>query len=81
MLYNKYDDEYTDDDFTENQDPDDDNWDIYADDNIPEKIEWLEEVDNDDLEEYSFEDDFDDMEFDDDWKISLNNQPSGRNSA
>ena len=66
MLYNKYDDEYTDDDFTENQDPDDDNWDIYADDNIPEKIEWLEEVDNDDLEEYSFEDDFDDMELDDD---------------
>jgi len=67
MLYNKYDDdEYMDNDYTENQDPDDDNWDIYADDEIPEKIEWLEEVDNDDLEEYSFEDDFDDMEFDDD---------------
>jgi hypothetical protein len=66
MLYNKYDDEYMDDDFTGNQDSDDDNWDIYADDDIPEKIEWLEEIDNDDLENYSFEDDFDDMEFDDD---------------
>lgn len=68
MLYSKYNNQYWDDDLDGDLDPEeDDNWDNYSeDDDIPEKIEWLEEVDNDDLEEYSFEDDYDDVDLDDD---------------
>jgi hypothetical protein len=66
MQPDKNDDHYLDDDFNRNQDPDDENWeDLTGDEDIPEKIEWLEEIDNGDLDDYSFEDDFDELDLND----------------
>jgi hypothetical protein len=60
------DDDYLEDDFNRNLDPEDENWeDLIIDEDIPEKIEWLEEIDSEDLEDYSFEDDFDELDLND----------------
>ena len=66
MQPDKNDDYYLDDDFNGNLDPDEENWeDLTGDEDIPEKIEWLEEIDNGDLDDYSFEDDFDELDLND----------------
>ena len=66
MQPDKDDDQYLDDDFNRNLDPDEENWeDLTGDEDIPEKIEWLEEIDNGDLDDYSFEDDFDELDLND----------------
>jgi hypothetical protein len=66
MLYDGIDDQYPDEDFTWNLDPNDENWEDFSDDeDIPEEIEWLEEVDNEELDDYSFEDDYDDIDLED----------------
>ena len=60
------DDDYLDDDFNRNVDPDEENWeDLIGDEDIPEKIEWLEEIDSGELDDYSFEDDFDELDLND----------------
>ena len=65
MQPDKYDD-YLDDDFNRNLDPDEENWgDLIGDEDIPEKIEWLEEIENEELDDYSFEDDFDELDLND----------------
>jgi len=66
MLNNKYYDPFIDDDFDEDQDPEEDGWDkISEGEEIPERIEWLEEIDSGELDNYSFENDMDDFELDD----------------
>lgn len=66
MQPDKNDDPYLDDDFNRNLDPDDESWeDLTGDEDIPEKIEWLEEIDIGDLDDYSFEDDFDELDLND----------------
>jgi len=66
MQPDKNDDQYLDDDFNENLNPDDENWeDIAREEDIPERIEWLEEIDSGDLDDYSFEDDFDELDLND----------------
>jgi len=66
MQPDKNNDPYLDDDFNGNLDPDDENWeDFTGDEDIPETIEWLEEIDNGDLDDYSFEDDFDELDLND----------------
>jgi hypothetical protein len=63
MQPDKEDDGYLDDDLNQNLDPDEENWeDLIGDEDLPEKIEWLEEIDNGDLDDYSFEDDFDELD-------------------
>jgi len=59
-------DDYLDDDFNRNLDPDEENWEeLIGDEDIPEKIEWLEEIDNGELDDYTFEDDFDELDLND----------------
>jgi hypothetical protein len=66
MYNNKYDDPYREDDINSNQDPEEESWDnISEGEDIPERIEWLEEVDDGELNDYSFENDLDDFDLDD----------------
>jgi len=66
MFYSKYDDPYLNDDIFDNMDPDEDTWDDFPEgEEIPERIEWLEEVDNGELEDYSFDNDLDDLDLED----------------
>jgi hypothetical protein len=66
MYHNEYDDPFNEDDFNLNQDSDDENWSkMQEGEDIPERIEWLEEIDSGELDEYSFENDLDDFDFDD----------------
>ncbi len=66
MLNNKYHDPFIDDDFDGDQDSEEENWDkIPEGEDIPERIEWLEEIDSGELDNYSFENDMDDFELDD----------------
>ena len=66
MFNNKYHDPFLDDDFDENLDPEEEDWDnIPEGEDIPERIEWLEEIDSGELDNYNFENDMDDFELDD----------------
>jgi hypothetical protein len=66
MFKNKYPDPFMDDDFNGDLDPEEENWDkIPEGEDIPERIEWLEEIDSGELDNYSFENDMDDFELDD----------------
>jgi hypothetical protein len=65
MLFNEFDDQYLDDDFSGDLSSNEDSWDNISGDDIPEDLDWLEEVENEDLDDYSFEDDFDDLDLED----------------
>ena len=66
-MFNKiYDDPYKEDDINSSQEPEEESWDnIPEGEDIPERIEWLEEVDGGELDDYSFENDLDDFDLDD----------------
>ena len=54
------------DDINSKRDPEEESWDnIPEGEDIPERIEWLEELDGGELEDYSFENDLDDFDLDD----------------
>lgn len=66
MYNDEYDDPYKEDDFNLNQDSEDENWNkMQEGEDIPERIEWLEEIDSGELDDYSFENDLDDFDLDD----------------
>jgi hypothetical protein len=66
MYNNKYDDPFMEDEFNSIQDPDEESWDnIPPEEDIPERIEWLEEVDGGELDDYTFENDLDDFDLED----------------
>ncbi len=66
MYYNKYDNPFMEDDISSKQDPEEESWDnIPEGEDLPERIEWLEEVDGGELDDYSFENDLDDFDLDD----------------
>jgi hypothetical protein len=66
MYNNIYDDPYKEDDINSSREPEEESWDnIPEGEDIPERIEWLEEVDGGELDDYSFENDLDDFDLDD----------------
>ena len=66
MYNNKYEDPFLDDDINNHQDPEEESWDNIPDgEDIPESIEWLEEVDDRELDDFSFDNDMDDLDLDD----------------
>ena len=66
MFNSIYDDPYKEDDINSNREPEEESWDNMPEgEDIPERIEWLEEVDGGELDDYSFENDLDDFDLDD----------------
>lgn len=66
MYHDEHDDPFKEDDFNLNQESADEYWSkMQEGEDIPERIEWLEEIDSGELDEYSFENDLDDFDFDD----------------
>jgi len=66
MLNDNNDDQFLDDDYVGKFDPEDEDWEnLTGDEEIPEKIEWLEEIDNEELDDYSIENDFDELDLND----------------
>ena len=66
MFNSKYEDPFWEDEINNKQDPEEESWDnIPEGGDIPERIEWLEEVDGGELDDYSFENDLDDFDLDD----------------
>lgn len=66
MIFDSINDSYLDDDFTGNQDSDDENWGNFEDDG-PEsdEMEWLEDIESDEFDDYSYEEDYDDLDSED----------------
>ena len=66
MYHNKYDNPFMEDDINSIRDSEEESWDnIPEGEDMPERIEWLEELDGGELEDYNFENDLDDFDLDD----------------
>jgi hypothetical protein len=66
MLNGKNDVRFLNNDYVGKFDPEDEDWEnLTGDEEMPENIEWFEEIDNGDLDDYSFENDFDELDLND----------------
>jgi hypothetical protein len=66
MIHDGLDDQFLNDEFAENFDPEGENWDNFSgDDDFPENIEWLDDIDEEDLNDLSLDDDLSELDLED----------------